>query len=95
MRTIDRVQDPVSAYSAPRPLSRAATVLRRLVSILQNRITRRRNRTCDLDRHQLRDIGLEAGLEGGLAVDRAARQDALLREAQAKAILLSRNIGGR
>ncbi|WP_165220911.1 hypothetical protein [Affinirhizobium pseudoryzae] len=96
MRTIDRVSDPaVSAPSATCVAPRAETLLRRLVSIPYRLLTRGKNRTADLSSHQLRDIGLEPGAYRGASLDRAARQDALLRDAQAQALLLARNIGSR
>lgn len=95
MRTIDSVSDPVSGPAATRVAPRAETLLRRLVSIPYRLFTRKRNVTADLNEQQLRDIGLEPGAYRGPVLDRAARQDALLREVQAKALLLARNMGGR
>lgn len=95
MRTIDRASDPVSTSLAAPSHARPETLLRRLASITYRLFTRRRNLTADLSEQQLRDIGLDAGGGRTRGIDRASRQDALLREAHAKALLLSRNIGGR
>lgn len=95
MRTIDRASEPVSISPAALSQPRRETLLRRLASITHRLFTRRRNHAADLSELQLRDIGLEPGAYRGAALDRAVRQDALLRDAHAKALLLSRNIGGR
>lgn len=96
MRTIDRVSPTGSVIPASDAPMGAKTLPRRLASIAYRLFTRPKNRTADLSGHQLRDIGLEpGGAYRGASIDRAQRQDALLRDAHAKALLLSRNIGGR
>jgi hypothetical protein len=78
---------------------RPATVfgLRWLSAVLR-RLTGRRaqNSVVDLDAYQLRDIGVEDGRVShhGLS-DRAARQDAVLRQAHQQALYLAIGMRGR
>ncbi len=95
MRTIDHVSSPIPIEPAPHAQSRVGAALKRLASIIRRLFARGTNSVADLSAQQRRDIGIVDGDDRMRNLDWAVRQDELLREVHAKALLLSRNIGGR